>query len=140
VKALDGLNLSIPQGKFTALVGTSGGGKSTLVSLLSGNYDYSGSIKIGDQELRKIDASCLRSQIAVVEQDHILFSGSIYDNVCHGVRNLQLSAKELERRCAHALKEANADFIDNLADGVHTRLGDGLQLSGGQMCAAEPKI
>ncbi|KAK4570181.1 hypothetical protein LTR86_002261 [Recurvomyces mirabilis] len=133
VKALNDLNLEMHPGAFTALVGASGGGKSTLVSLLTGVYPYSGSITIGGNQLRDIDPSHLRSQLAVVEQDHVIFSGSIFDNICHGVRNAGLSTEELERRCEQAMIDAKVDFVGELPDGLHTLLGHGMELSGGQM-------
>ncbi|KAK3073494.1 hypothetical protein LTR53_004878 [Teratosphaeriaceae sp. CCFEE 6253] len=143
VKALNRLSLTIQPGAFTALVGTSGGGKSTLVSLLTGTYGYAGSIKIGTHELRDLDISDVRSQLAVVEQDNELFTGTVSENICHGVRNQKLSASDLAARCDEAVAGANIDFLDALSHGLQTRLGDGVQLSGGQrqrICLARALI
>ncbi|KAK5109038.1 hypothetical protein LTR62_007586 [Meristemomyces frigidus] len=133
MQALSNLRFTIEPAKFTALVGASGGGKSTLVALLGGTYPYAGSITIGDHELRDLDTTSLRSQIAVVEQDHVLFTGTIFDNVCHGVRHTDLQPTELRHRCDQAMREAKIDFLADMEDGVHTVLGDGVALSGGQM-------
>ncbi|KAK5739306.1 hypothetical protein LTR17_005412 [Elasticomyces elasticus] len=144
IKALDDLNLTIQPGSFTALVGTSGGGKSTLVALLTGQYRaYSGSITIGTQELRESDMVATRAQIAIVEQEHELFTGTIEDNILHGVRNKNLTPADLTLRCNEAVQAANIDFLDSLPDGISTRLNDGMQLSGGQrqrVCLARALI
>ena len=133
VKALNGLNLTLKPGTFTAVVGTSGGGKSTLISLLLRIYDtYSGTITIGAHTLRNIEPKLLRSQIAVLEQDSVLFSGTIYDNICHGVAGQRLSQEEILDRCQQAISEAAIDFLDDLPCGVHTTIDNTLQLSGGQ--------
>ncbi|KAK5715095.1 hypothetical protein LTR15_010511 [Elasticomyces elasticus] len=144
IKALDNLNLTIQPGSFTALVGTSGGGKSTLVALLTGQYlEYSGSITIGTQELRESDMVATRAQIAIVEQEHELFTGTIEENILHGVRNKNLTPADLTLRCNEAVQAANIDFLDSLTDGISTRLNDGIQLSGGQrqrVCLARALI
>ncbi|KAK5697899.1 hypothetical protein LTR97_006858 [Elasticomyces elasticus] len=144
IKALDDLNLTIQPGSFTALVGTSGGGKSTLVSLLTGQYrEYSGNVTIGGQELRGLDVIDVRAQIAMVEQEHELFTGTIEDNILHGVRNKDLTPADLTFRCKEAVQAANIDFLGDLPDGILTRLNDGMQLSGGQrqrVCLARALI
>lgn len=143
VKTLNGVNLTLRAGKFTAMVGTSGGGKSTLVALLLGIYDYSGRINLGTDDIQTIDSGYLRSQIAVLDQDSILFSGTIFDNVCYGLIRQDLSEEEKTARCHRALKDANVDFLDELPRGVHTKLGNELQLSGGQrqrVCLARALI
>ncbi|KAK5701156.1 hypothetical protein LTR17_022844 [Elasticomyces elasticus] len=144
IKALNDLNLTIQPGSFTALVGTSGGGKSTLVALLTGQYlEYSGSTTIGTQELRESDMVATRAQIAIVEQEHELFTGTIEDNILHGVRNKNLTPADLTLRCNEAVQAANIDFLDSLPDGISTRLNDGMQLSGGQrqrVCLARALI
>lgn len=143
VKTLNGVNLTLQAGKFTAMVGTSGGGKSTLVALLLGIYDYSGRIELGGDDIQAIDSNHLRSQIAVLDQDSILFSGTIFDNVCYGLIRQDLSEEEKTARCLRALKDANVDFLDQLPRGVHTKLGNELQLSGGQrqrVCLARALI
>jgi ABC-type multidrug transport system fused ATPase/permease subunit len=143
VKTLNEVNFTLRSGTFTAVVGTSGGGKSTLVALLLGIYDYSGHIKVGQDDVQAIDSGYLRSQIAVLDQDTILFSGTIYDNVCYGLMGQPLSEEEKKSRCAQALRDANVDFLDQLPNGVNTRLGNELQLSGGQrqrICLARALI
>lgn len=144
VKILRGLSLSFGPGTFNAIVGTSGGGKSTVVSLLTKIYgDYRGNIRIGEHELRNLDVDQLRSQISVVEQDSILFTGTIYENICHGLGNNDLHPDEQMRRCKEAVKAAAIDFIDNLPQGLHTTIGNSLQLSGGQkqrICLARALI
>ncbi|WPG99455.1 multidrug resistance protein 1-like protein [Acrodontium crateriforme] len=132
VRVLEDLNLDIQPGKLTAIVGTSGGGKSTLLSLLTGIYDYSGSIKFGLHELRGSNIINIRHQISVVEQEPFLFSGTIYDNICNGLDRSEYTEEELNRRCDAAAKQAAVDFLDDLPHGIHTRIGNELQLSGGQ--------
>lgn len=144
VKILRGLSLEFGPGSFKAIVGTSGGGKSTVVSLLTKIYgDYRGHITIGEHELRKLEVNQLRSQISVVEQDSILFSGTIYDNICHGLGEQNLSEDEQRQRCKEAVKAAAIDFIDDLPQGIDTTIGNSLQLSGGQkqrLCLARALI
>lgn len=144
VKILRGLNLGFGPGTFNAIVGTSGGGKSTVVSLLTKIYaDYRGHITIGEHELRKLDIDQLRSQISVVEQDSILFSGTIYENICHGLGTHNLTEAEKLQRCKEAVKAAAIDFIDGLPQGLDTTIGNSLQLSGGQkqrLCLARALI
>ncbi|EGP90754.1 putative ABC transporter [Zymoseptoria tritici IPO323] len=143
VRTLNEVSFTLNNGKFTAIVGTSGGGKSTLVALLLGIYDYSGHILVGDDDVQKIDSGYLRSQIAVLDQDTILFSGTIFDNVCYGIMGQSLTEDEKRSRCTQALKDANVDFLEQLPNGVNTRLGNELQLSGGQrqrICLARALI
>jgi ABC-type multidrug transport system fused ATPase/permease subunit len=143
VKALNNLSLSLKAGKFTALVGTSGGGKSTMVSLLLGAYDFEGSIMIGEDELRSIDGLHRRSQFAVLEQECILFSGTVFENICHGLIGQDLSEEEKKVRCDEAVKDAAVDFLHLLPDGLNTRISNEVQLSGGQkqrICLARALI
>ncbi|EME77240.1 ABC transporter, ABC-B family, MDR type [Pseudocercospora fijiensis CIRAD86] len=143
VQILRNLDLTFRAGTFTAVVGTSGGGKSTLVALLLGIYDYSGKIEFGHDDARLIDPRHLRSQIAILEQDSILFSGTIFDNVCHGIVGHDLSHEEKAARCSEALRAANVDFLGQLPKGVHTELGNEIELSGGQrqrVCLARALI
>lgn len=144
VKILRGLSLGFAPGTFNAIVGTSGGGKSTVVSLLTKIYgDYRGRIRIGDNELRDLDVDHLRSQVSVVEQDSILFSGTISENICHGLGRQDLSPEEQRTRCKEAVGAAAIDFIDDLPQGLDTVIGNNLQLSGGQkqrICLARALI
>lgn len=126
---LNDINLSIPHGKSVALVGPSGGGKTTICSLLPRFYDVSsGSIKIGGQDVRQIDLTSLRSNIGIVQQDVYIFSGTIGENIAYGKPGA--SREEI----VEAAKRADLDdFIKTLPDGYETFVGErGTRLSGGQ--------
>jgi ABC-type multidrug transport system fused ATPase/permease subunit len=143
VRVLDSLNLTVRAGAFNAIVGTSGGGKSTLVSLLLRLYDYSGSIMLGSQDLRSLSPASVRSQISVLDQDCVLLAGSIYDNVCHGLRDRDVSQSTQVSLCQQAAVAAGLDFLDDLPNGIHTSIDSNLQLSGGQrqrVCLARALI
>jgi len=127
--ALRKINLDIPAGHTVALVGMSGGGKSTLVSLLARFYDIQeGSITIDGQDIRAVTQQSLRSQIGMVLQDNILFSGTVRENILLGLPGADESAM------IAATKQANAhDFICSLPSGYDTEIGErGVKLSGGQ--------
>ncbi|KAK3699963.1 hypothetical protein LTR37_016207 [Vermiconidia calcicola] len=132
VQVMNHLDLKIRAASFNAVVGTSGGGKSTLLSLLLRIYDYSGRITVGDRELRHLSPSLVRSQIAVLEQDCVLFSGSILDNIRHGLVGNDTLEPQARLMCEQAAKDAGIDFLDSLPDGIDTRLDNSLELSGGQ--------
>ncbi len=126
---LKGVSLEVKKGEMLALVGNSGGGKSTIVNLIPRFYDIqSGSIKIDDTDIRDFSLKSLRSHISEVFQDNFLFSGTIRDNIVIGKKN----ATEEEIRnvvCAAHLDE----FVDTLEDGIDTVIGErGTTLSGGQ--------
>lgn len=126
---LKDINLTIPKGETLAIVGNSGGGKSTLVNLLPRFYDIkSGAIKIDSTDIRQISIDSLRNNISMVFQDNFLFSGSIRENIMMG--NPNASEDELK----NAIKSAHLeDVINNLPNGMDTLLGErGLTLSGGQ--------
>ncbi|MBR2509642.1 MAG: ABC transporter ATP-binding protein [Lentisphaeria bacterium] len=126
---LKNINLNIPKGETLAIVGNSGGGKSTLVNLLPRFYDIkSGSIKIDGQDIRQMSLDSLRSNISMVFQDNFLFSGTIRENIMMG--NPAASEEDLQ----NAVKSAHLeDVVAGLADGLDTLLGErGLTLSGGQ--------
>ncbi|BAU29658.1 ABC-type multidrug transport system fused ATPase/permease subunit [Aneurinibacillus soli] len=126
---LRGVNLTVEPGKTVALVGMSGGGKSSLISLIPRFYDVeSGSIRIDGYDVRDVTMKSLRSQIGMVLQDNILFSDSIRQNILMG--NPEASEEEV----IAAAKAANAhDFILELSDGYDTEIGErGVKLSGGQ--------
>ena len=129
---MSNLSLDIKRGSFTALVGPSGAGKSTLVSLLTAAYNYEGSVTFDGLQIREARKSSLRQSISVVEQDHVLFTGSIFDNISHGIRHLSVSIAEKKALVQKAAAEANLDFLAGLSDGIHTHLANGIQLSGGQ--------
>jgi subfamily B ATP-binding cassette protein MsbA len=129
IQTLKEINLNVSSGEKVALVGPSGGGKSTLVGLIPRFYELSeGAIFVDGKNIQDIDLFGLRSQIAVVPQDVILFSGTIFDNIRYG----RLEAQHNE--VIEAAKAANAHlFIEKLEKGYDTEVGErGLQLSGGQ--------
>ncbi len=127
--ALKDITLSIQQGQRIALVGPSGSGKSTLLNLIPRFYDVtSGSIKIDGIDIRDVTLGSLRSQIALVSQEVILFDDTVRANIAYG----RQSANELE--IIGAAKGAAADsFIKTLPQGYETMVGEqGVRLSGGQ--------
>ncbi|HBL10557.1 MAG TPA: protein tyrosine phosphatase [Cyanobacteria bacterium UBA11162] len=126
---LNSINFEVKPGQRVALVGPSGGGKSTLVSLLLRFYDpLEGQILIDGHDLREYKLESLRRQISIVLQDSILFAASIRDNIAYG--SLGATQEEIET----AARLANAhDFIIDLPQGYDTILGEGgATLSGGQ--------
>ncbi len=126
---LKNLNLKIEKGKIIALVGPSGGGKSTLINLLPRFYDVTdGVILVDDIPVKDLKINDLRSLMGVVTQDTILFNDSVLNNIGLGVDDID------KERVIAAAKIANAhDFIINLHDGYDTNIGDkGVKLSGGQ--------
>lgn len=124
------LNLKIEAGQTIALVGRSGAGKSTIVSLIPRFYDLqNGEILIDDVNIKKYTLKSLRSQIGYVSQRVHLFNGTIADNIVYGQRGLH-SEEEIIKvaRLANAM-----EFIDKLEKGIYTEIGDnGVLLSGGQ--------
>lgn len=127
-KALNGVNLEAKQGEFVALVGDSGGGKSSLVNLILRFFDPSdGKILINGVDLKEFSLKSLRDNIAIVTQRVYIFHESVAANVAYG--------KEIdEEKVIEALKKANAyEFISELPDGIYTHLDEfGANLSGGQ--------
>ena len=122
-------SLSIPKGQTVALVGPSGGGKTTLCHLLPRFYEIDdGKITIDDIDIRKITRDSLRKHIGIVAQDVFLFSGTVKENIAYG--NLDASDEEI----IEAAKLANIDsFIATLPNGYDTYVGErGVKLSGGQ--------
>jgi len=122
-------NLSVEPGAITAIVGPSGSGKTTLMNLLMRFYKLdSGSIEIDGVNIEKVKLKSLRSQIGIVPQDSVLFSGTIYDNILYGNHS---ATKE---QVMSAARMANAyDFIEKFPLGFETRVGEhGVKLSGGQ--------
>ncbi|WP_239616711.1 ABC transporter ATP-binding protein [Cohnella mopanensis] len=123
------IELTIDPGQTVAFVGMSGGGKSSLISLLPRFYDIQqGSIRIDGQDISKVTQISLRSQIGMVLQDNILFSGSVRENILLG------NPEQSEELMIDAAKRANAhDFIMGLPQGYDTEIGErGVKLSGGQ--------
>ena len=126
--ALENVTMRIPAGSFAALVGPSGGGKSTAGQLLARFWDVeSGSISIGGKDIRDYSTKALMNAVAFVFQDTYIFAESAYDNIA---MHQKVSRKEVER----AAKAARChDFIQALPEGYSTKLGDGgHKLSGGE--------
>lgn len=128
---LDHICLHIQKGKTLALVGPSGGGKTTICHLIPGFYaleENAGSILIDGKDIRHITKDSLRKHIGIVQQDVFLFSGSIRDNIAYG--DLEAS----EEQIIDAAKKANLhEFVMSLPDGYDTEIGErGIRLSGGQ--------
>jgi ABC-type multidrug transport system fused ATPase/permease subunit len=129
IQVLDQISFHCEPGETTALVGSSGAGKSTISSLLLNFYDINeGSIKFDGNEVSEISKESLRSQIAVVPQEVILFGGTIKENILYG--NVDATDEEV----IEAARKANAyDFIMSFPYQFDTLVGDrGIQLSGGQ--------
>jgi ABC-type multidrug transport system fused ATPase/permease subunit len=127
--ALAGFELTVPPGETVALVGASGGGKSTVARLLQRLYDpVEGSVRLGGIDLRELDLPALRRAVALVPQEPVLFSGSVRDNVRYG----RLDARDDEVEQAVRLANAEA-FVLDLPRGYDTPVGErGVKLSGGQ--------
>jgi ATP-binding cassette, subfamily B, bacterial MsbA len=126
--ALSNLNLTISKGQTIALIGQSGGGKSSLINLLLRFYDPDeGNIRINNQDLKNYTQNSLRHQIAAVSQRVYIFQDTLAANVAYG-------AEVDEEQVLHALKIADAvDFVNELPDGIHTVMQEfGVNLSGGQ--------
>ena len=129
VQALNGVSLCAEPGATIALVGRSGGGKSTLVRLIPRFYRYdSGAITLDGVSLEDFELHNLRAQISVVSQNVVLFNGSIAENIAYGEESFDRGRVEQAAANAHAM-----EFIAELEDGLDTQVGDdaGL-LSGGQ--------
>ncbi|PRQ39610.1 putative xenobiotic-transporting ATPase [Rosa chinensis] len=124
-----GFSLSIPSGATVALVGQSGSGKSTVISLIERFYDpQAGEVLIDGNNLKEFQLKWIRQKIGLVSQEPVLFSGSIKDNIGYGKDD----ATTKEMRAAAELANA-AKFIDKLPQGLDTMVGEhGTQLSGGQ--------
>jgi ATP-binding cassette subfamily B protein len=128
-KILEDMNLIVEKGQNVALVGPSGGGKTTLCSLIPRFYDVTkGSVRIDDIDVRDYDLKSLRSNIGLVSQDIYMFDGTILDNIRYG--KMDATMQEIEE----AARQANiADFIESLPEGYNTYVGErGTRLSGGQ--------
>jgi ABC-type multidrug transport system fused ATPase/permease subunit len=126
---LSDISLEVPRGAMVAIVGPSGGGKSTLIKLILGYYPLtSGSISILGASMNDIPLAQLRKRIAYVSQESYLFQGTIYDNIAFG--NPDATKEDIIK----AVKQANAyDFIQEQPQGFNTPVGErGSHLSGGQ--------
>jgi ATP-binding cassette subfamily B protein len=128
-KVLKNINITIPAGKTIALVGPSGGGKTTLCHLIPRFYEVKeGSIKIDGRDIKEYKLKSLRQNIGLVQQDIFLFAGSIRENILYG------RTDATEEELIQAAKNAKIhDFIVELPDGYDTQVGErGVRLSGGQ--------
>lgn len=128
-KVLNNISFDIPKGRTVALVGPSGGGKSTLMDLVPRFLEVqSGSITFDGVDIRKIKTDSLRALMGTVNQESILFNDTIFNNIAFGVQNASLD------EVVAAAKIANAhQFIDDTENGYYTNIGDrGVKLSGGQ--------
>ncbi len=126
---LDKLNLEVKQGQSVALVGPSGGGKTTICNLIPRFYDVTeGAVEMDGIDVRKLDMKLLRQNIGIVQQDVYLFSGTIFENIAYG----RPGATEAE--VIEAAKQAGAhEFIMSTPHGYQTYVGErGVRLSGGQ--------
>ncbi|AEE85061.1 unnamed protein product [Arabidopsis thaliana] len=131
VKVLDGLSLTLNSGTVTALVGSSGAGKSTIVQLLARFYEPTqGRITVGGEDVRMFDKSEWAKVVSIVNQEPVLFSLSVAENIAYGLPNEHVSKDDIIK----AAKAANAhDFIISLPQGYDTLVGErGGLLSGGQ--------
>ncbi len=128
-RVLDGINLTINAGKTVALVGPSGGGKTTLCSLLPRFYDVSkGAVLIDDKDVRDVTLKSLRSAIGIVQQEVYMFAGTVRDNIAYG------KPHATQEEIVEAAQKANIhDFIMSLENGYDSYVGErGTRLSGGQ--------
>ena len=133
-RALDGLNLELPAGKITAVVGANGAGKSTLVKLLCRFYDpQSGRVLLGGVDVRDVSLVSLREHVTVLFQEPVRYQATVAENISPNI----VSDDAASDRELNAAKAAGADLIiDALPHGMQTQLGrwfaDGVELSGGQ--------
>lgn len=126
---LKDINFTLPAGRNVALVGPSGGGKTTICSLIPRFYDVSsGSITLDGEDIRNISLQSLRQNIGIVQQDVYLFDGTIADNIRYGRPDAS------DEEVLEAARKANIlDLIESLPDGIYTEVGErGTRLSGGQ--------
>ncbi|KAI9695419.1 MAG: hypothetical protein M1836_006471 [Candelina mexicana] len=138
MKVLDSVDAHFPRGKSTAIVGASGCGKSTIVSLIQRWYDYqTGDLTFDGVSIRHLNLQWLRSQIGLVQQEPTLFNDTIRQNVAYGLRSTSatpMSTEEQQLQIQAACKQANIhDFIESLPQGYDTVVGErGGLISGGQ--------
>jgi ATP-binding cassette subfamily B protein len=123
------VSLDVPAGTTVALVGATGSGKTSLVSLISRLYDASsGQVLLDGADVRDVDLASLRQAVAVVSDDPFLFSATVAENIAYGRPSASLQEVEAAARRAQAF-----EFVERLPQGFQTRVGErGLSLSGGQ--------
>lgn len=128
-EVLSGISFAAEPGQTVAILGTTGSGKSTLVNLLPRFYDVTeGSVKLDGHDVRGVTLSSLRSQIGIVLQTSLLFSGPVRDNIAYGRPDATLQDIQAAARAARA-----DEFIRTLPEGYDTVIGErGVGLSGGQ--------
>ena len=138
VVVMEDVNLVVPAGKTTALVGASGSGKSTIVGLVERFYDpVGGEVLLDGINVQEINLRWLRQQVSLVQQEPTLFATTIFENICHGLIGTEHEGKSEEENCEiveNAAKMSNAhDFILQLPEGYRTNVGErGFLMSGGQ--------
>jgi subfamily B ATP-binding cassette protein MsbA len=128
-RVLHNITLSIKQGEMTALIGSSGAGKTTLADLIPRFHDATdGYIYIDEVDIRKFEINSLRSKIAVVSQNTFIFNTSVWNNIAYGTPTATKAEIQEAAQLANAL-----EFILEMPEGFNTQLGDrGVRLSGGQ--------
>ncbi|KAL1836186.1 hypothetical protein VTJ49DRAFT_5467 [Mycothermus thermophilus] len=138
ITVLDNFSLRVPAGKVTALVGQSGSGKSTIVGLIERWYNpSSGVIKLDGRPIDKLNLNWLRKNVRLVQQEPVLFQGSVFDNIAYGLIGTPWENASREEKMVHVQEAANTafahDFITELPNGYDTDIGQrGSLLSGGQ--------
>eukprot|EP00117_Sycon_ciliatum_P007075 scpid54928/ scgid10333/ ATP-binding cassette sub-family B member 10, mitochondrial; ABC-mitochondrial erythroid protein; ATP-binding cassette transporter 10 len=136
VPVFSGLDLTLDAGSVTAVVGVSGSGKSSLASLLLRLYDCNqGSVLLGDTDIKQLDPTWFRKNVAIVGQEPVLFAGTIGENIGYGrPAVLSLPAEQKRKVLVEVAAKANAmEFIQDFPDQLDTEIGEhGVQLSGGQ--------
>lgn len=126
---LKGISFNVKPGEMIGLVGSSGGGKSTITKLIARFYDVtSGSVKVDGHDVRELQAGAFRKKVGMVLQEPYLFHGTIFENICYGLPEADM------KKVIEAAKIANAhDFITRLPQGYETVVGErGHTLSGGE--------
>ncbi|EWC45624.1 hypothetical protein DRE_05185 [Drechslerella stenobrocha 248] len=138
VVVIEEMNLVVPAGKTTALVGASGSGKSTIVGLVERFYDpVGGQVLLDGHDIKTLNLRWLRENVSLVQQEPVLFNATIYENVAFGLIGTpyEHAAEEKKRELIeHACEMSNAaQFVTSLPDAYETNVGErGLSLSGGQ--------
>lgn len=131
VPVLQNLNLSIKAGQFVGLVGASGSGKSTIISLLERFYDPTGgTILLGESDITTVDIASYRQNLSLVAQESTLYEGTLRENITLSVGESEATDEAISEASQAAQIH---DFITSLSDGYNTIIGPrGIQLSGGQ--------